>query len=363
LLELAPGNVSSYVSGSFLSLGDGRALFGASVGGEGAELWVTDGTSGGTHLVKDINPGPGGSYPGSYGSSGMVSLGDGRALFGADDGIHGRELWISDGTEAGTTLLADLAPGTISYYPGSGDYPASSSPSNFTALGQGRILFTASDPEHGNELWFTNGTAAGTHLVVDLWPGSNLPYSGANATANSSNPSQILPLGNGLALVSADDGVHGREFWVTDGTAEGTSLLADIWPGGGSGNPGGGTSYYGPYPPYGPSSGPGGSLALGNCTALFSATDPLHGTELWITDGTTDGTRLLEDINRNVQGFASSTPSYFAALEDGRVIFTADDGVNGTEPWVTDGTSAGTHLLSNIYPGATGSGAQGYLLL
>jgi ELWxxDGT repeat protein len=363
VLELLPGNASNYVSGGFLALGDGRALFAASNGSEGTELWVTDGTDAGTALVKDINPGPTGSYPGVSGVRGMISLGDGRALFGAEDSLHGRELWISDGTEAGTTLLADLAPGTISYYPGSSESPASGNPANFTALAPGRILFTASDPEHGNELWITDATAEGTHLVADLWPGNAIPYSGANPAANSSSPGQILPLGNGRALVSADDGVHGREFWVTDGTAEGTSLLADIWPGGGSGNPGSATATYTPYPPPASPGAPGGSLALDNGTALFSATDPVHGNELWITDGTAEGTRLLENITRGMQGFANSTPSYFAALGDGRVVFSADDGVNGIEPWVTDGTAAGTHLLSNIFPGAAGSGAQGFLLL
>ena len=363
VLELVPGSTSGYVSGAFLALGDGRALFAASGASGGTELWVTDGTSGGTQPVKDIYPGSSGSYPGASSGRGMISLEDGRAIFSAEDDIHGRELWISDGTEAGTTLLADLAPGTTSYSGSSSSYPLGSSPTNFTAIGPGRILFTASDPEHGNELWFTDGSAEGTRLVLDLWPGRAPTYAGGTPTANSSGPGQILSLGNGRALVSADDGVHGREFWVTDGSAEGTSLLADIWPGGGSGNPGGATSSYTPYPPYGPTGGPGGSLALDGGGALFSATDPVHGTELWFTDGTTEGTRLVADINRGLQGYAGSTSSYFAALGEGRAIFTADDGVNGTEPWVTDGTSAGTYLLSNIYPGATGSGAQGFLLL
>jgi ELWxxDGT repeat protein len=367
VLEMAPGLTSSYVSTAFLPLGNGRALFGGSSdgNGQGAELWVTDGTPTGTHLVKDINPDSNGSYPGSAsGAPGMVALGDGHALFSADDGSRGRELWTSDGTADGTYLLADLWPGSNTPNPGSGDYPNSSNPTNFAALGQGRILFAASDPEHGNELWISDGTADGTHLVADIWAGGSVPYSGASFTANSSGPSNILPLGNGSALFSADDGVHGRELWITDGTAAGTSLLADIWPGGGTSNPGESTSYYySRYQPYGPPSGPGGKLALGDGHALFSATDPVHGTELWISDGTAAGTRLLQDINHATQDYASSMPSYFAMLGKGQVVFTADNGVNGAEPWITDGTSAGTHLLSNIYPGATGSLASGYVAI
>lgn len=356
VLEMAPGLAMSYVAGPFLPLGDGRALYSGGDAIHGTELWVTDGTAAGTHLVQDINPGASGGYPGSYHlPSGMISLGDGRALFSAEDGFHGRELWISDGTDGGTRLLADLWPdsGTL--------FPASSGPDNFAALGDGRVLFSASDPAHGNELWISDGTAGNTLLVADLWPGTATAYPGADTIMNSSRPDDLLPLGNGLALFSADDGVHGREFWITDGSAAGTRLVADIWPGGGPANPGGIPAS--PYPPSAAPSGQGGMLALGDGRALFSATDPLHGTELWITDGTTGGTRLVKDINGGMQGFASSTPSQFAALGDGRVVFTADDGIHGAEAWITDGTGAGTHLLRDIHPGATASAAAGYLLL
>jgi ELWxxDGT repeat protein len=369
VLETNPGSEYSYLSGAFVALGDGRALFGANDRERGDELWVTDGTQDGTALVADINPGPNGSFPGSYfGTSGILALGDGRAIFGADDGANGRELWISDGTEAGTYLLADLWPGTYNPYPGSGDMPGSSSPVNFTELGDGRALFTATDRDRGTELWITDGTADGTRIVADLWRGTSIPYPGADPTAASSSPGNILALGDGRALFAADDGVHGRELWITDGTEAGTYLLADLWEGGGSGNPGTGGSYFSPPPPYGPppygpGGGPGGIFALGDGRAVFSATDPVHGNELWITDGTPAGTRLVEDINRNLQGYASSVPSQFAALDDGRAVFTADDGVNGVEPWITDGTPEGTQLLRNINPGAAGSGAVGFVRL
>jgi ELWxxDGT repeat protein len=369
VLETNPGPDYSYLSGAFTALGDGRALFSVGDRDRGSELWVTDGTQEGTALVADIYPGPNGSYPGSgySGAPGMIALGDGRAIFGADDGANGRELWISDGTGSRTYLLADLWPGAYNPYPGSGDYPNSSSPTNFVALGNGQILFTAADPDHGTELWTTDGTASGTRIVADLWTGTSIPYSGANPVAASSRPDNIVAFGGGRALFAAEDGVHGRELWITDGTEAGTYLLRDLWEGGGSGNPGEGGSYYyspsPPYgpPPYGPNYGPGGIFVTGDGRALFSATDPVHGNELWVTDGTPDGTRLVEDINRNVQGFASSGPSYFAALDDGRVVFTADDGSNGVEPWITDGTTEGTHLLRNINPGAGSSGASGFV--
>ena len=142
----------------------------------------------------------------------------------------------------------------------------------------------------------------------------------------------------------ADDGFNGRELWTTDGTARGTNLLADLWPGGGSGNP-------------------ANPVRLDAGRALFAGTDPEHGSEPWVTDGTAAGTSLILDINAADSGFGGSFPRSFTPLGDGRALFVASDPIHGSEPWVTDGTSAGTYLLSNIYPGATGSGAQGFLLL
>jgi ELWxxDGT repeat protein len=95
-----------------------RLVFGANEGSTGRELWVTDGTTAGTTLLKDINPGPG-----SSGRESFVALGDGRLVFSADDGNTGSELWVTDGTTVGTTLLKDINPG-----------PGSSSPRDFAAL-------------------------------------------------------------------------------------------------------------------------------------------------------------------------------------------------------------------------------------
>ena len=98
----------------------------------GRELWKTDGTEAGTVLVLDLFPGSYGSYPGD-----LVMVGN-TLFFRADDGVHGRELWKSDGTAAGTVLVKDINPG--SFY-GS---PASSYPNYLTAVG-GTLFFRADD--------------------------------------------------------------------------------------------------------------------------------------------------------------------------------------------------------------------------
>jgi ELWxxDGT repeat protein len=84
---------------------------------------------------------------------------------------------------------------------------------------------------------------------------------------------------------------------------------------------------------------------------ILGATDPLQGTELWVSDLTPEGTRLVADINTTLQGFGSSSPGSFAALGDGRAVFAADDGVQGREAWISDGTPEGTQVLADIFPG------------
>jgi ELWxxDGT repeat protein len=131
-----------------------------------------------------------------------LTVAAGRLFFAADDGIHGRELWTSDGTIEGTSLLADLYPG-----------PQGSSPSSLVAA-FGRLYFAAADPVHGRELWSSDGTAAGTLLVQDLAPG-----------ALSSAPDQLTVAG-GRLYFTADDGATGRELWSLSPGAAGCTPSA-----------------------------------------------------------------------------------------------------------------------------------------
>jgi ELWxxDGT repeat protein len=109
------------------------------------------------HLLKDINPGSASSAA----LSGFVEV-NGVSYFRANDGVHGTELWRSNGTAAGTFLVQDIIPGS-----------ASSVPDNLTNV-NGTLFFTANDGRLHRELWRSNGTAAGTALVKDFTPSGPL---------------------------------------------------------------------------------------------------------------------------------------------------------------------------------------------
>ncbi len=275
-------------------------------GGSGVQLWKTDGTMTGTVQVKQINPG-GSAYPGDY-STNMAAAG-GLLFFGADDGVHGTELWVSDGTATGTRLVKDINPGPMHSGIDATDW------NQLVAVGN-RVFFFANDGVHGYELWVSDGTTAGTRLVVDLFPGSGgvLDESSAYIGTLTVAFSRLMVEFQGKAMFVASDGVHGRELWMSDGTAAGTVLVKDIEPGGNSSNPIN-FRYFG-----------GGEV-------FFAATNSTYGREIWRTDGTTAGTQIAADVvSGNGSGWAGDSeftgPLYL--LRD-RLIIAATHPVYGLE--------------------------------
>jgi ELWxxDGT repeat protein len=288
---------------SFAALGNGKVVFNANNGVNGTELWITDGTSAGTNMVKDIYAGLSSSM-----SYGLTSIGNGKALFGATDATNGIELWITDGTAAGTNLVQDIATGI-----------AGSIPVAYIALGNGKAIFSTS-VAGTMEQWITDGTSAGTVAFKDVF------FAGTGFLPNSPNYNLLTSLGNGKAVFSAYDGVNGTELWITDGTPAGTSLVKDIK-----------TGLNSSYPDY--------ITSLGNGKAVFTASDATNGHELWITDGTAAGTNLLKDTANLIS---------LTSLGNGKIVFTVYDySINGSALWVTDGTTVGTYLVKDVAAGSS----------
>ena len=156
--------------------------------------------------IKDINPGYESAIP-NFDNSNIVF--QDKIYFAADDGEHGIELWMTDGTEEGTELVKDINEGT-------GD----SECQNFYIVG-GRLLFTANSAA-GFELWQTDGTTAGTEMVKDIWPGAS------SAFTDLVNNNQYFYVWNDVLYFNAKDGQVGWELWRSDGTDSGTFLLKDI---------------------------------------------------------------------------------------------------------------------------------------
>lgn len=159
LKDIEPGTASS--NPQWLAGAGAKTYFTATTRRHGHELWVTDGTADGTLMVKDIKPGPNGSL-----ISQAYPLGD-KVLFIADSeylgGMGSHRLWISDGTASGTVALAS------SLLPGFFNGPGQESP-DFAAVGD-RVVFVASSYAYNAELWVTDGTPAGTGFLKEIRPG------------------------------------------------------------------------------------------------------------------------------------------------------------------------------------------------
>jgi len=277
-------------------------FFTADDGIHGVELWKSDGTVGGTVLVKDLNPGLADSTPMEFANV------NGTLFFNAYDDIHGRELWKTDGTELGTVLVKNLS--------AAGD----SDPWDLTSFG-GMLYFSADDGVNGRELWKSDGTVAGTVMVRNIAPN----------VGDSSNPGDLTPLG-GVLYFGAEDGVNGYELWKTDGTSAGTVLVKDI-----AAAPG--------------MSGSPWDLTDVGGTLFFAADNGVDGFELWKSDGSAAGTVMVQNIA--AAPGANSNPAGLTNV-NGTLFFTADDGIDGRELWKSDGSAAGTVLVANIAaaPGA-----------
>jgi ELWxxDGT repeat protein len=288
--------------------------------------WVSDGTAKHTREILALNPffgDLGGSQcsdlPLSSNPGPGISLGS-TVLFAADDLVHGRELFLTDGSAAGTHLVADINGGTKPNDESDGGpsrIGLGSNPTDFVRLGPGAV-FVADDGVTGLQLWYSNGKTAGTHRVLDA--------AHINPTAV---PHDLVAFQGAVFFIAPHR--KGEALFRTDGTTAGTILVADLSLGGQ------------------PSFAHG--LTASGPSLFFVAFNETTGSELWTSRGTPATTHLVVDLR---PGFLGSAPQNLADA-GGILVFAADDGVSGLEPWRSDGTAAGTLRLADLAAGEASS--------
>jgi ELWxxDGT repeat protein len=321
---------------------NGTLYFAADDGASGRELWKSNGTAGGTALVRDIRSGAPSSNP-----TALTAVGS-TLYFLVPGATQGVELWKSDGSFMGTELLKAFP------------NMASVSGAELTAVGN-TLYFVAEQVSGDAELWKSNGSAATTVPVMDIYPGTT-----------GSFPSLLTAVGNQLYF-RANEPSGGYELWKSDAT--GTAQVKDVVPGPLGSTPRGLTAV-GQLLYFFASSETGNTTlwrsngtalgtvlvrdfgdaagvtlqfptAAGN-TLFFQLDIPAYGAELWRSDGTPQGTVLVKDIQ---PGAAPSSPRELTAV-GGTLFFVANDGVHGAELWKSDGSAAGTRLVRDIIPGS-----------
>ncbi|MBN1602458.1 MAG: hypothetical protein JW915_12670 [Chitinispirillaceae bacterium] len=229
ILDVNPGPLSSFPD-NFAEL-NGNMIFFAQNETLGYEIWITDGTTAGTKLLKDCNPGAAHGQlnnitnfyhsPTSSHEFRLVQnvytpiIYNDRLYFFADDGVHGYELWCTDGTETGTHMVQDINPGPgHSLFPRSDEDFLGEGP-HFTVFNDD-LYFIAYDPVNGFEIRKITNNSGVIELLKDILPGSG-----------DSRIKKLVPF-NGALYFGATDGVHGHELWRSAGTETTTEIFMDI---------------------------------------------------------------------------------------------------------------------------------------
>jgi len=279
---VGPEDVEHSSFRDLICLGD-ELLYLATISNEGA-FYRSDGTAAGTELVERIEF----SSAGSGRLSTPISF-DGAHYFTACLGFLGDSLWKQE-----SGAMPEVAgPGDVEgFFPACEfSLPYIASPVVF----DGEIYYLSRNGDAGVTLRRTDGTLAGAEEVV-----GSMGRSGALAKP------ELVVSASGVLFAQVRP-ASGVELWIAN--ASGARLLKDIQPGVGSSNP----SHF---------------TTVGDLI-YFAANDGVHGSELWVTDGTETGTRLVHDL---YPGAFSSMPSDLTLAND-RLYFIADDGLTGRELW------------------------------
>lgn len=254
-----------------------------------------------------------------------------KAFFSAKDTDHGEELWVTDGTPEGTKMVKDINPGLAT------------SDIQWITRFNDKVVFTATDGENGYEPWISDGTEAGTHMLKDV---HELESSNAKGYCQL-NETQMIFYAMDFESEMAVEGTKMQYLWITDGTEDGTRMIKEvdcIFPGQEEAD-----------------NRWGANMRVGR-RVFFKAEEAdkegvTHGVELWVTDGTTEGTYLVKDINLEPNlgkndGASTLSPAlaHMQNFYNEKLFFKAWSMESGNEPWASDGTEEGTYEIFNTNP-------------
>ncbi len=245
------------IVGNMIQGGD-KLYFFASDGINGKEPWVSDGTLAGTQMLYNTNATTDPFDFNTY-STKFLSADSSKAFFVANDGTTGDELWVTDGTPAGTAFVKDI-------YDGSQGSQINVAPSGMgNNMKNGKLYFfavngTGGFTVNGMEPWVSDGTPSGTFMLKDI-------QAGYNPSSQSSNTKHFVQFNNKMYFFAA--GSEGKGLWETDGTELGTTLVYN-------------TTIYRI-----------DEFLVHNNTLYFTHS---NGPALYTSDGTTGGTSLLTTI-------------------------------------------------------------------
>ena len=295
--------------------------------GTNTGLYRSDGTSAGTTFIKDIGGEP-------YVK--MQAIGNTLYMLVLEDNFGQNQLWKSDGTTEGTVMVKTIGESDISFI-------------NHTIY-NGELYFATTDGTN-TTLWRSDGTTVGTigfanysGSVMDFdnssfsylyfstnsgifltTPGQNVP------TQVVSGPTESMKYHNGFIYYFIKNvNTQKSELWKANTT--GTYSLLKVFEQAESISDKKTMQYAGD-----------------GITLFFNGHSQAHGEELWKTDGTSQGTEMVKNIR---SGIYESNIKYLTVGLGSGIIFWADDGTTGLEPYISDGTEANTVLLKDIKPNA-----------
>ncbi|MFP9098842.1 ELWxxDGT repeat protein [Flavobacterium sp. RHBU_24] len=273
----------------------------------GAELWKSDGTAEGTTLFKEFVTGANGISV--YTDLSGIVVSDEYFIFMVNYGASNR-LWKSNGTPEGTTQLKII------------NYPAENFTtfSNFTLLNNTPYFIASDYFGSGTQIWTTDGTVDGTVVAVDT------------VLANAGSITLLTAADDYLIFKASGMQSYNPKPWITDGTQQGTHLLKDI-------------------NIEGTSAGNFAFVHIGDKVYFPGGYESANGVELWYTDGTEQGTAMTPDIRHSYSGTLSGPGRFSSSIFNGSLIFAGNNGLSGTEPFISNGTAAGTHVIKDVNPG------------